>query len=316
VRSEAASITTAAYPAARAWATLGRWHNRPALVEGVKEGDKSAVYRLRGAGPDGATVIAKRCLRATAATERLVYERFLPLLPISSLAYYGAADDGEDPRFVWLFLEDAGDLPFSQAEHGALAARWLAALHTASASLQELPLLPERGPAHFLTRLRGARHMLLEKLAGGRATAEEAAVYESAARQCDLLEARWPEVEAACRSLPEVLVHGDFAELNLRVRPTPRGPSLCPLDWEKAGRAAPVVDLAKLDLEAYRTAASGHWRQLRSEELDRLSWHAGIFRALVHDWVRKPIDKIRKHQKRVSRAMAALGWGEVYDAHA
>src|SRR5437867_6578668 len=119
------------HPAVKAWNELRQVTVLPEGIESLKpKGRPSAVYRLKGVGPSGANVIAKRCPLATAMIERTIYEEVLPYLPMPALSYYGFGQD-ENPRFGWLFVEDAGDELFSceVPEHRVLLSRWLGALH-------------------------------------------------------------------------------------------------------------------------------------------------------------------------------------------
>src|SRR5881296_1146356 len=92
--------------AVRAWATLKPPRVKPEAIETLRLKNKSSVYRLVGVGDDGSSVIAKRCRASTASVERMMYEEFLPRLPLPSLRYYGHVDE-PGGEFCWLFLESA-----------------------------------------------------------------------------------------------------------------------------------------------------------------------------------------------------------------
>src|SRR6266567_8187887 len=62
--------------AVMAWNRLRPNSVEPTGLEVLKRKAKSAVYRLEGVGPDGATVIAKRCHAKTAAFEWMIYQEF------------------------------------------------------------------------------------------------------------------------------------------------------------------------------------------------------------------------------------------------
>src|SRR5439155_21239331 len=139
--------------AVKAWSQLNRERVEPESIEVLKfkrPESKSAVYRLNGVAPDGSAVIAKRCLAATAAVERIIYEEFLPRLPLPALRYYGHVDEpgGES---CWLFLEDAGGLEYSprDAGHRSLAARWLATIHAAAVGAGLETRLPTRDTDYY-----------------------------------------------------------------------------------------------------------------------------------------------------------------------
>src|SRR3989449_6277676 len=98
-------------PAVAAWRGLAQDPPDPEHIEVLRQGKKSATYRLVGAGPDGAPVIAQRSQMPKALIERTVYEQILPHLPVTSPRYYGFQEDS--PQFAWLFLEDVGDERYS-----------------------------------------------------------------------------------------------------------------------------------------------------------------------------------------------------------
>src|SRR5712664_233816 len=127
--SEPAHDVGMAHPAVRAWRRLHRTREQPEEIQTLKRKNKSAIYRLRAFGPDGASVIAKRSLRRTAMTERAIYQEILPHLALPSLQHYGFAPDA-DPRFCWNFLEDAGEqaCQLGDPRHRELLVHWLAAL--------------------------------------------------------------------------------------------------------------------------------------------------------------------------------------------
>ena len=112
------------HPALAAWLAAGAHRARPSDIECLKDGRKSSVYRLTGAGPRGGGVVAKRCLRESALVERAVYERVLPSLQLTRPEYFGLGDDPDD-EYCWLFLEDAGGQAFVHGDAGQrrLAAR-------------------------------------------------------------------------------------------------------------------------------------------------------------------------------------------------
>src|SRR5207237_6893714 len=78
------------HPAMQAWSRLQLHQVAPAHIESLKHKHKSAIYRLAGIGPEGTNVIAKRSLAAAAKTERLIYEKILPQLPMPTLHCFGS----------------------------------------------------------------------------------------------------------------------------------------------------------------------------------------------------------------------------------
>ncbi len=98
------------HPAAIAWRKVAPDHGAPDRITKLKETRRSRVYRLHGAGPRGAPVIAKLCTSAGVAIERAIYEDVLPNLPVTALRFYGLLEDSEGH---WLFLEDSGSQKYS-----------------------------------------------------------------------------------------------------------------------------------------------------------------------------------------------------------
>src|SRR6266511_5603257 len=102
------SMDPQAHPALKAWRGLRGARVGPERIEIVtlkQSKIDSAVYRLAGAGPGGAAVIAKWCRHATGLLEHTIYEEVLPHLPFTALRSYGLVE-GEGGRSCWLFLED------------------------------------------------------------------------------------------------------------------------------------------------------------------------------------------------------------------
>src|SRR5262249_18350550 len=143
------------HPAVRAWRELQPERVEPETIEILRgfrqEPRKRSIYRLKGVGPAGAAVIAKRARRAPALLERIVYKDILPYLSISAPCCYGFLGEPEG-RFCWLFIEDVGEERYSplNAEHRCLVAQWLARMHTSATRLAVATRLPDRGPRHYL----------------------------------------------------------------------------------------------------------------------------------------------------------------------
>src|SRR5438093_2923016 len=80
--------------AVKAWCRIKPECFEPQSIEVLKlKTMKSAVYRITSAGSNGSTIIAKRCQAATASVERLVYEEFLPTLPLPALRCHGFVEE-------------------------------------------------------------------------------------------------------------------------------------------------------------------------------------------------------------------------------
>ncbi|HVH10462.1 MAG TPA: hypothetical protein VM736_11760 [Gemmatimonadales bacterium] len=95
------------HPAVVAWRALAHDSPDPERIEVLHRGEASATYRLIGAGPGGAPIIARRSRRARALLERVLYERILAPLALTATRYLGFK--AESPQSAWLFLTDAGD---------------------------------------------------------------------------------------------------------------------------------------------------------------------------------------------------------------
>jgi ATP-binding cassette subfamily B protein len=332
------------HPAVKAWSRLGLGAEPQAVtvLKGSKKKRKSEIYRLEGCAPGGESVIAKRCKRGTAEVENTIYEDVLPVLPITSLRYYGMVDEGEEQ--CWIFVEDAGDERYSPLipEHRRLAARWLAVLHGTAPEIPQAARLPDRGPRHYLTHLQSGRDALLQQARDRSAHGEEVQLLTALVSQLDTLESRWKEVSAFCKKLPRTIVHGDLSRSNVRVRAGGNGMELVAFDWEKAGWGVPAPDLARLRpderLPAARFRESGDFpgfcidpcldtygstlrngsTHLSRDTLERTATVGNIFRCLatVH-WLSRrssptwtPVIQLELCSLWLSNAMQAAGWNE------
>jgi hypothetical protein len=307
------------HPAMQAWSRLRLHQVAPAHIESLKHRQKSAIYRLAGIGPAGTNVIAKRSLVAAARTERLIYEKILPRLPMPTLRCFGSVDD-EDPQFCWLFLEDAGNDPYQPLlpEHRAAAVRWLVVLHTHTDDLEAVAQLPDRGPEFYLEHLRQARRNITANLAHPALKPDDRATLEEILAQFDLLESRWDRVKEYCDGRPQTLVHGDLKEKNVRVRDTRERIALLTFDWEIAGRGVPATDLFRCpSLPSYWSAMRRLWPDMDLADLQRLADLGVMFRALIAvywkslsldgDWIEWPVEKIKIYRERLTESMQTLG---------
>src|SRR5262245_41444177 len=145
----------AEHRAVKAWRQLSPEGFVPDRIEILKLKTKSAVYRLTGGGSEQNTLVAKRCPTATASLERLLYQEFLPRLPVPTLRCFGYLPEPEGSS-AWIFMEDAGMSKYSpaDADHRALAGRWLGALHSVTPPEALETALPERGTDHYRQLLR------------------------------------------------------------------------------------------------------------------------------------------------------------------
>lgn len=310
------------HPALDAWRRLTRDSRRgPGRMFVLKpEKKRSAVYRLEGVGPDGSAVVAKRGRTARLATELLVYREVLPRVPTATLHCYGSVDDHQ-PGFSWLFLDDAGERRFSSgnAEHRAIAARWLGLLHT---SISEQPAwqacLRGREVGYYRTIVSLARDVVRQSLANPAFNRADVATLESILLSCDLLESRWCAVEEICLALPHTLVHGDFGAKNVRVRSGPEGLQLLPLDWDSAGWGIAATDLSQVDPGVYWSVARTRWPELERGALARFATVGRMFLALESitgevdslrsGWIDNVMRKMRAYESEIGGALRMAGW--------
>jgi aminoglycoside phosphotransferase (APT) family kinase protein len=136
----------------------------------------------------------------------------------------------------------------------------------------------------------------------------------------DSVEARWPEVSAACDAAPRALVHGDFAERNARVQGRGAGAKLFVFDWEVAGWGPPAVDLLRVELSVYLEAVREPWREM---DLPTLRRHAALGELLrgglaAASWESESLatkgaadaaHNMASYLARMDTALEALGWG-------
>jgi len=309
------------HPAVRAWAKL---HGLPGMLPRIEvlkpENKKSAVYRLDRIGPSGSSVIAKRCKLGRLRVERAIYEQVLPDLPLPRLRFYGSLEE-PDAAYGWLFLEDAGDVRFSSgsAEDRALSGRWLAMLHSSPAGERVRTLsLPGRGVDFHREMVVLARDTIRNSLVNPAMSADDLSVLNRILFHCDDVATHWTEIEEVCNVVPEVLVHGDFAAKNVRVRRRAGALEIFPLDWDGAGWGVPADDLSQVETRVYWSIVRHSWPGLTSDALNRLANIGKIFWNLIpitgetetlgSEWVANVMRKMRAYEAGIAEAIAAEGW--------
>jgi len=241
--------------------------------------------------PDDDVLCESRCTEEGCVCGKIVDEEILPHVPIPALRCYGLIEDG-DPALGWVFMEDAGDAAATRS-HDALIARWLGTVHAAGAE-RARRLLPERGAAQYLAQLRAGRARIAAHLARAAAPPDEGAVLSRVVARCDEIEARWPEIDAACAQLPPVLVHGDIKRKNLRPWNRRGRDELLVLDWELAGWGTPVPELERLSGDRTGGEATAlarlylehaGWERVGPREVERLAWIGAVVRLVACiDW--------------------------------
>lgn len=274
------TVDTAPSELARAWHSLSGERLDAGHVELVRRSRGTTVFRLRTRdGP----IVAKCCPTATAALECAIYEHVLSGLPIPTLRFHGAVA-ASDRRLRWLFIEDASGERFepSRKEHRCAAARWLAMLHRAVADHPARRVLPGRRPDHYARLLRSVLRTLRELQTAARATGGDRPIEIGAViAHCERLCLRWNEIEEACATLPDTLVHGDVVTHNANVRNGSSTLEFVPFDWEKAGWGTAAEDLSDVDIDCYRGTVEAAGGEVDRHKLTRLAGAGKAFRCLV-----------------------------------
>jgi hypothetical protein len=319
------TVDLALHPSVVAWTRLNVRAVVPALVTPLKTSPKSDVYRMHGAGPGGSNVIAKRCRTLTSLNERCVYERVLPRLSIPSLAYHGHVDE-DDGIDSWLFMEDAGDEQCS-AEARVEFMEWLGHLHTCAAAILPETGLGEAGASRYVKHLRSGRSRVAASLPLPHFTEEERELLQRILSISDHIERRWDELRPLYEGVPQTLVHGDLCSKNIRVRRTPSGAHMLPLDWETAGKGVPAADLmmvsesddatGKRCLEAYWSVVGPAWGMER-KDVQMLAHVGMVFRVAASiDWAserlrfpssQRAVRDFRSFERHAHRVFDKLGW--------
>jgi hypothetical protein len=312
------------HPAVRFWQALRPERATPEAIVILKERRrkekaKSAVYRLEGVGPEGTSVIAKRCRQATAAIERTIYEDILPHLPVPTLGYFGYVEE-PNSEYCWLFLEDAGGevyLPHD-VEHRTAAAQWLGLMHISAAGVAAASCLPDRGPAHYMDHLEFAQDTILQNLHNPMLADGDLQVLGSVVSLLDIVKSRWTEVERFCSRIPRTLVHCDFVAKNVRIRNGSSKAVLLPLDWEKAGWGVPADDIQELDIPTYWSIIRNDWTDVDLQDIQQLADFGKIFRCLASiswdsgrldsQWVERAMWRMRSYEPWLSDVLQTVEW--------
>ena len=318
-----------AHPAVAAWAAAeGRADHVVAvtpLKPQHKAGQKSGVYRLHLEN-ERHDIVAKRCRRKSGVVESLIYQRILPQTGLPVLEFFGSVDDA-DERYMWLFLEDAGQEEAGDAD-GILIARWLGRLHASAAGIARELNLPRRGAEHYYEHLTSALNRLAMYEPAPHFSPEDRKILAQVARQCQVVAQHWPLIVEFLGQLPETLVHGDFVPKNLRMRGMGSQRHLVALDWETAGIATPAADLAELaqqfgvrreeEVRSYRESSGNLWQGFSLQTLERAAQFGTLLRllasvdwmsySLAYPWPQKPIRKLQSYEEYLSEIFDQLGW--------
>jgi hypothetical protein len=319
------------HPAVKAWREIQPAGTEPETVEVLKESKKTAAYRLVRAGEDGSHVVAKLCPQETARVERLVYEDLFPQLRLPAIRYYGCAE--ARGKSCWLYFEDVGEDRYlrKDEEHRLRAAQWLATMHGSAVRVAAAARLPGRGAGYYFTLLRSSRAVIVRCLGRLPLGPDERASFESLVSQCELLQARWSQLERLCGSLPETVVHGDFVGKNVRVRRDSTGALLLlPFDWEVAGWGCPAADLAQFaghsaspEIATYWATARQFWPKLSLRQtlaaancgrvfrlLMSISWACvGATRMCPETLLLRLSGRVRAYEAQMAHALQTIAWG-------
>jgi hypothetical protein len=326
--------TPGAYAAVAAWQALPGAPSPPTRVRSLEAGHKNrTIYRLEGLEADDTWVIAKLCRPATGGIERRIYETILPSVPVTAPRYFGSIEI--DGAGLWLFLEDVGPERFSSEdrEQRIAVARWLGVLHSRAVDVPAADELPDRGPRHYLERLREARRMIVDSLSNADIRPDDALVLRLVIELLDTIEADWASVEAFCGGMPWTVTHGDIRRKNVSVRRHAElGLWLLPIDWETAGWGVPAADLAPargpvarpaVDLASYAEAVEWRWPYMDEASCRALAAVGALFRRLAAidwaaqglglAWPQKPIAQLRVYLSELEDAFASLPWRSAAD---
>jgi len=295
----------------------------PYGVETLARTAKSWVVRMKGAGVANGDVVAKR-RRRLRQTERRVYEHVLQRLSVPALHYHGWLQHGE---LSWLFVEYAGPANYrlGLAEHRIAAARWVAALHTGVAQDSIDVALPDRGTSYYWDLLISGRGNIQDALGDRTLRADQRQILEAIIRTFGEIAELWHDVVRYCDSVPRVLVHGDLATKNVRVRSNSPEVAFVAFDWETAGWGQPATDLAQFalssvspDITTYWKIVRTHWPHLDLNDVRRLAELGGVLRLVAgiawESWSLGTIDRdtvvdyVAGIHERLRAALGACGW--------
>jgi hypothetical protein len=323
------AIAGAEHPAITAWATVRQEQGLGGVpVETLQNRRKGTVYRLIGAGPSRTDVVAKRSSPERIARESSAYA-FLAGLPVAAVHCYGSVPDAEREDW-WLFVAYAGTENYSLRlrQHRALAARWLAVLHTSCTAAPPAGRVSDRAPGHYLARLERGRSQILQLLPNPALERSEIELLKDIVRQSEILARRWREVERICARMPRTLVHGDFAPKNIRVADD-GVPRLLAFDWASGGWGVPAVDLpqaavasssywANPDLDVYLESVRPRWPHVTRHDLVANAAVGKVLRSVVcieletlglaTDWPHRSMARMRDYHAHVRDAFGTLRW--------
>lgn len=223
-----------------------------------------------------------------------VYRWLLPHAPAGTATLYGAFINAPARRY-WLFLERVSGLELRHVGTFSIwesAARWIARFHgslspTVVASLLPASRLLVYDEAYYWRWLERARQFVGSRGRTRKIVDRIAVAYESVVRR--LLE------------MPRTLIHGEFYPCNIVVSRATRRVRVCPVDWEMAAFAPPLMDLASLTTGWNRRAQNALVRAYRAATA-----HGATASSVPDDFARD-LDCCRLHL-----AVRMLGWSKAW----
>jgi Phosphotransferase enzyme family len=171
--------------------------------------------------------------------ELQTYRWILPHAPAGTATWYGAVENSTIRRH-WLFLERVPGLELRHVGGLAVwerAARWIADFHQAfrpggvERLVQTARLLVYDEAFYWLWFERAQRF---------------AAKRPKVRTVLDRIARGYPAVVERLVSMPHTLIHGEYYPCNILVGRVETATRVCPVDWEMAALAPPLIDLASL----------------------------------------------------------------------
>jgi len=208
--------------------------------------------------------------------EPAVYASLLVPAALGAPRYYGSLTEPEAGRH-WLFVEWVEGRELYQVGERALweaAAAWLGTMHLRLGEWLD----GERGARLLDYDSPYYRRWIDRALAFAGAPGQP----PSRLRSVEWLAPRYEAASEELLTLPRTVIHGEFYAANVLVAGDPVSPRVAPVDWELAGLAPGVIDLAALVsggwsgedrgaiAAAYRTTAGPFSPSARELDLARL----------------------------------------------
>ena len=312
-----ASVNVLDHPATAAWQSVSGTQVVAERIDMLQADTKKRrwVWRMFLCGPEGRSIIAKRCKIPEARREYDVYQHILPSLPLLPVRCHGYLEDHLEQRLAWVFMEDVGsDEPYSSEdpEQRRLVGHWLGILHISGGQIPEKDrnLLRDRGPDHFRLYLDHSIGAIPSVRGNNNLSDSHRVLLNEILQQCYYVDAHWPELVQYCEQMPKGMVHGDFKDDHVSWHTSPNGRILRLIDWNEAGWGIPALDLFSFlghssdpDPNAYVLAVRRAWPVMNQEELYRMAVVGELFRVLAS--LRWEVDNLQYPW--VTRPMATLG---------